>query len=407
MSRSPIRYVAAGATGLLASWGLALALGDGLRSATEVVALAAGASLALSVSGALVMTRLRRRSLALHMWVAVTTTVLGVAAGVVIASWRMFLSSADAKAMLVILVSTGTVGALTAIAMASRFHRAVTAVTGLAASIGKRPGSRFPAQSMPTKELSGLAAQLQDVAEQLHESILRERSLESSRRELVAWISHDLRTPLSGIRAVSEALEDGVASDPATVRKYLRTIHCEVERLSGMVDDLFRLSRIHAGLMNLRVEAVSLSDLVSDTLSLATPVAEAKGVLLSGEVAPDGLRVRVATTEFLRVMRNLLDNALRHTPEGGRVSVSARAVSLDAELSVRDGCGGIPESDLERVFEAGYRGDTARRPSSGTSAGLGLAIAQGLVQAHGGSILVENETQGCCFTVRLPLSIAS
>jgi len=401
------RYLVVGAIGLAAAWGLALAIGDSPKSATEIVALAAGASLALSLVGALLMAKLRRRSLAVHLWVAVITIVLGVAAGVVIASWRMFLSSADAKAMLVILIAVGTVGALTAIAMASSFHRAVTAVTGLAASIGQRPSRAVVAETMPTRELSGLAAQLQDVAEQLHESILRERSLESSRRELVAWISHDLRTPLAGIRAVSEALEDGVASDPVTVRKYLRTIHSEVERLSGMVDDLFRLSRIHAGLMNLRVEAVSLSDLVSDALSLATPVAEAKGVLLSGEVTQDGLRVRVATTEFLRVMRNLLDNALRHTPEGGRVSVDARANSLEAVLSVRDGCGGISERDLGRVFDAGYRGDTARSPSSGTSAGLGLAIAQGLVQAHGGSIWVENEAQGCCFTVRLPLSIAS
>lgn len=401
------RYAAVGVVGLVAAWGLALAIGDGPKAASEIVGMAAGASLALSLVGALVMAKLRGRSLAIHLWVAISTTVLGVAAGVVIASWAMFLSPQDAKAMLVILIAVGTVGALTAIAMASRFHRAVTAVTGLAASIGQRPNRAICARNMPTRELSSLAVQLQDVAEQLHESILRERSLESSRRELVAWISHDLRTPLAGIRAVSEALEDGVASDPLTVNRYLRTIHSEVERLSGMVDDLFRLSRIHSGLMNLHVEAVYLADLVSDSLSLATPMAEAKGVLLSGEVAHDGLRVEVATTEFFRVMRNLLDNALRHTPEGGRVSVDARANSFEVMLSVRDACGGIPEGDLGRVFDTGYRGDSARSPSSGTSAGLGLAIAQGLVEAHGGSIQVENEAQGCCFTVRLPLSFAS
>ena len=235
---------------------------------------------------------------------------------------------------------------------------------------------------------------------------MRERSLDASRRELVAWISHDLRTPLAGIQALTEALEDGVVTDPETVSRYYRTIKSEVTRLDGMVDDLFRLSRIHSGLLNLNLELVSLNDVVSDALALVGPMAKAKGVHVVGQVEGTSAKVRLSTTEFLRILRNLLENALRHTPAGGEVSVRARVNDDETVLTVRDGCGGIAEADLARVFELSYRGDAARSPKPDKRAGLGLAIAQGLVHAHGGDIEVANESGGCCFTVRLPLAAA-
>ncbi len=394
--------VAVGVAGLAIAWVLALALGDSPAAASEVVTLAAGASLALSLTGAGLMVRLRRRPLTVQIWVEVMTMMLGLAAGVLIASQQMFLSPADTKTVLVILVAAGTVGALTALAMAAKLNRAVEVVAGLAASLGQQPSKPATAQ-LPTRELSTLAAQLSEVGEQLHASARRERSLDASRRELVAWISHDLRTPLAGIRAMSEALEDGVVSDAETVGRYHRTIRAEVERLTGMVDDLFRLSRIHAGLINLQVEAASLSDLVSDAVSLAMPEAQAKGVRLTGQVPDGDVSVTLAIPEFLRVLRNLLDNALRHTPPAGQVSVHVGVSPTEAVVAVRDGCGGIPEGELSRVFELGYRGDSARSPGSNQRGGLGLAIAQGLVAAHGGHILVDNEAQGCCFTVHLPM----
>jgi signal transduction histidine kinase len=411
MKRRPVQSMkqslAVALVGLSTAWGLSLAFGDSVATGTEVVALAAGASLFFFLIGSFIASRLDDRPLVVHQWVAVMTTVLGVAAGILIAGCWMFISTTDTKAALVIVVAAGTIGVVTSLGMASRLRRAVRSVAEVATGIGGRPEDRPEPELVSTRELSNLAALLNQVAEQLHESTLRERSLEASRRELVAWISHDLRTPLAGIRAVSEALEDGVVSDSATVRRYHQTIRAEVERLSGMVDDLFRLSRIHAGLMNLRVEAVRLSDLVSDALSIAAPVAHARNVVLTGDVTTDGLHVQVATTEFLRVMRNLLDNALRHTPEGGRVSVHAKADAKEAVLWVRDSCGGIPGEHLGRIFEVGFREDAARSPTNGARAGLGLAIAQGLVEAHGGTILVENEEQGCCFTVRLPALTAS
>jgi signal transduction histidine kinase len=401
------RIVTLAAVGLGTAWLFALALGDSVRAATEMVALAAGAALACSVAGAVVMRRTGNWSLSVYLWLTVLTTTLGVAIGTVLASSRMFLSTSDARTEMVVLVAAGTVGSLAAIAMATKLRGAIRDVSEVAATIGHRP-PKDPAQiQIPTRELASLAAQITQVGEQLHESTLRERSLEASRRELVTWISHDLRTPLAGLQALTEALEDGVVSDPETIMRYYQTMRSEVARLSEMVDDLFRLSRIHSGLVNLQAEVVSLADLVSDALALARPAAEAKGVVLTGQVEPGAALVSLSPTEFLRIVRNLLDNALRHTPPGGKVSLLAEATKLEATLWVRDGCGGIADSDLRRIFDVGYRGDVARRKEPGSGAGLGLAIAQGLATAHGGEIEVANEADGCCFTVRLPLPAAS
>jgi signal transduction histidine kinase len=399
------RIVLLGVAGIGAAWLLALAFGDSPAAATEVVALAVGAALALSSLGLMVTHHLGQRRLSVYLWVAALTTVLGIVAGTVLAGSRMFLSPKDERTVIVVLVAAATVSGLTAIVLAKTLRRGIGALSHLASSLGHRPHE--PAgPPVPTLELGDLASQLREIGEQLHESIVRERSLEESRRELVAWISHDLRTPMAGIQALTEALEDGVVTDPETVSRYYRTISSEVARLDGMVDDLFRLSRIHSGLLNLNLELVSLYDVVSDALMLVRPMANAKGVHVVGHVDEDSAKVRLSTTEFLRIMRNLLENALRHTPAGGEVTVQAHASDHETIMTVRDGCGGIAKADLARVFELGYRGDAARSPEPGKRAGLGLAIAQGLVQAHGGDIEVVNETGGCCFTVRLPMAAA-
>jgi signal transduction histidine kinase len=239
-------------------------------------------------------------------------------------------------------------------------------------------------------------------------AVARERALERSRRELVAWVSHDLRTPLAGMRAMIEALDDGVVDDPDDVRTYHGRLLAEAGRLSRLVDDLFELSRIDADAVQLTLERVSLGELVSEAVAAASALAEAKGVVVDGAHDGGAPAVAASTPELGRVVRNLLDNAIRHTPPGGRVTVEVGAVAGHAELSVLDSCGGIPEHDIDRVFDLAYRGDAARTPSNdrgaGAGAGLGLAIAHGLVQAHAGDIAVRNESGGCRFTVRLPLA---
>lgn len=235
----------------------------------------------------------------------------------------------------------------------------------------------------------------------------RQEMLERSRRELVAWVSHDLRTPLAGIRVMAEALADGVVDDPETVANYHARIQIESERLAQLVDDLFELSRLQVEQVSLAVERISLGDLVSDAVASASATAGAKGVELTGEMVGVAPELDVSSPEMLRVVQNLLDNAIRHTPAGGKVRVEVRAEGHHAELAVIDGCGGIAHADLDRVFDLAYRGDVARTPQSERGGGgLGLAIARGLVEAHHGAIDVHNVDGGCRFTVRLPLPTA-
>ncbi|WP_199431225.1 sensor histidine kinase [Qaidamihabitans albus] len=234
----------------------------------------------------------------------------------------------------------------------------------------------------------------------------RERAAEKSRRELVAWISHDLRSPLSGIRAMAEALADGVVAEPDEAAAYAQRINAEAERLSVMVDDLFELSRITAGALRLQLTAVPLRDVVSDALAAQTPVAERKRVRVHSSAQAWPV-VAGSDPELARVVRNLVSNAIRHTPPDGTVAVEIGVDGRDALLAVDDGCGGIPEEEIGRLFDVAYRGTQARtpEPAGGTAGGgLGLAIAKGLVEAHRGRIGVRNHGDGCRFEVRLPLA---
>jgi signal transduction histidine kinase len=226
-----------------------------------------------------------------------------------------------------------------------------------------------------------------------------EREAEAARRQLVAWISHDLRTPLAGIRAMTEALEDGVVSEPGEVAVYAKQIALEADHLSKLVDDLFQLSRITAGALNLPMHDVALADVVSDVVAASRPVAARQGVELRADARAWPV-VKGSDPELMRVVRNLVSNAIRHTPEGGSVAVQVDVDGPEAVVRVDDACGGIPDDVLPQVFDVGFRGSSARNPSG---AGLGLSIARGLVDAHHGRIGVQNHGPGCRFEVRLPL----
>lgn len=223
----------------------------------------------------------------------------------------------------------------------------------------------------------------------------RDRRVEAHRRELVGWIAHDLRTPLAGMRAVTEALQDGVAAEPGP---YLSRLSEETLRLSGMVDDLLALSRLQAPGREHRAEQVALADVVSDVVAHLVPVAERKGVILSG-VAESPVETRVDVREVTRAVTNLVGNAVRHTPAGGSVTVTVDGDTTSAVVRVADGCGGIPTEHLPHVFEPGWRGSDAR--DDGAGAGLGLAIVREVAELHGGSVAVRNDGPGCLFELRL------
>jgi signal transduction histidine kinase len=202
---------------------------------------------------------------------------------------------------------------------------------------------------------------------------------------------------------MAEALEDEVVIDPREVSQYHTQIRLEVNRLTAMIDDLFELSRIHAGALRLSRRLVGLEDLVAEVVASAEPVTRAKGIRLTG-AAVRGMPVFVDTAEMGRALRNLVTNAIRHTPPEGGIDVQAEVQSGMACVVVSDACGGIPPGDLPRVFDVAFRGKPARTPGPQEGAGLGLSIARGIVEAHSGQIAVRNAGPGCQFLIRLPLA---
>src|ERR671912_167783 len=243
-------------------------------------------------------------------------------------------------------------------------------------------------------EVAGLADDFNRMARALEEAAELEREMEQARRDLVAAVSHDLRTPLASTRALIEALADGVATDPQTESRYLSTASRELEHLSRLVDDLFELARIDAGLLELTLEEASLHDLISDTISSFQPQAEQQGVRLEGEIVGDVDPVLANPPRLQRVLHNLVSNALRHTPADGAVTLRAWRAGEEAHVEVSDTGEGIAPEELPRVFERSFRGEQSRtraEKDSAPGAGLGLAIARGLVEAHGGTMDVESD----------------
>ncbi|MGI8692842.1 MAG: sensor histidine kinase [Geodermatophilaceae bacterium] len=333
---------------------------------TAVIAL--GCGVAVAGVGLLVLGRLRHRSVAASVSAVVVVAVTAVIVSLLVANRAMVISTVDTPRLAVLVVVAGAIS--------------------LSCSLWL--GRRLAADSM-------WAAEMRE----------RERTLEASRREVVAWVSHDLRTPLAGMRAMTEALEDNVVSDPATVQEYYRRMRQETDRMTLLVDDLFQLSRINSGALGLTLEHVSLRDIVSDAVSAAAPIAAAKGVELVADAAALPV-VLGSESELNRVVRNLLVNAIRHSPAGEPVTVRGGEDGEQVWLSVGDACGGIPEEDLDRVFDVAFRGESARTPATDGAAGggLGLAIARGFVEAHNGTVTVRNDGPGCRFDIRLPAATA-
>lgn len=366
------------------------------RDTWLVLGLAAGWSAAVGLAGVLLARVLRHRSVRWAAVLIVVVAVIGVVAGVVATAQAMFLSAHDLQVVVLVCVASGAVAGAFAMWLGRHVVTSAERLRDGARRFGEQ--GQFVGTTDGPLEFDTVAAELARSSQLLRDAAERERRLESSRRELVAWVSHDLRTPLAQIRAMAEALEDGIAEEPARYHAQMRS---QVDRMVRMVDDLFELSRINSGALQLSLMTVELGDLVSEAIVGAAPVAQAKRVRIDGVVDP-GVIVNADPSALSRVMGNLVMNAVRHTPEDGLVEIRGRADDGQIELVVTDRCGGIPEPDLDRVFDVGWRGSPARAPDSGAGAGLGLAIVRGLVEAHLGTVAVVNSADGCRFVVRLP-----
>jgi signal transduction histidine kinase len=360
-----------------------------------IAAYAALGAAAAGVLGSIALRLLRHRSVALSLAVVASVTVGAMLAGTLSVAWAMFLSSHDLGVVTTVCAIAAVVSLVIALILGRSVVAGSRALAAATRAFGNGDGFA-PPDAAPTAELAELGRELAATSARLAASRERERALEASRRELVAWISHDLRTPLAGLRAMAEALEDGVADDPP---RYHARILAEVERLSEMVGDLFELSRIQAGVLSLAPTRMSAYDLVGDAIAGADPLAREHGVRLVGD-GVEAVPVEVDGREMTRVLANLLVNAIHRTPADGTVAVAAHRLDNSVVLSVTDGCGGIPAEDLPRVFDTGWRGTNARTPPAG--AGLGLAIVRGIVEAHAGRAAVRNVPGGCRFEVVLP-----
>ncbi len=295
--------------------------------------------------------------------------------------------------------------------------------TGIAAAVGfflstaltdriftlNRAAERVAAGDLKTRvtvtgrdELAQLAQAFNTMAAQLEMAQAQQQELDALRRDLVVWVSHDLRTPLTSIRALLEALADGVVDDPATIQRYYRVAQQDIRSLSQLIDDLFEVSQLDAGGLQLDLAPNSIGDLISDTIESFSEAARQQQITLSGEVPPDVDPVRMDAPQIGRVLANLVANALRHTAAQGRINLAARRIAGGVEIEVSDTGEGIRPEDLPHIFDRFYRGEKSRSRATGGS-GLGLAIARGIVEAHRGQIRVESEVgHGAKFVFTLP-----
>ncbi len=372
-----------------------------LQQAAEDVA---GVALASAAAGLLIVRLVARRSMATLLFVVAAVVIVSSAVGVSIVAHQMMVSQDDAHVIYVVVALATLAGLAVALVVGRQVSSASRVLLNAVRDVGSI-GYFEPPKARLAAEFETLSDELATAHDKIAESRTRERALEASRRELVAWVSHDLRTPLAGLRAMAEALEDGVVVDFETVTTYHTQIRREADRLSAMIDDLFELARIHAGALRLSRRLVGLDDLVAEALATTEPLARAKGVRLRGS-SVRGLPVLVDADEFGRALRNLVSNAIRHTPSEGLVEVQGDVHRGMACVSVVDACGGIPEEALPRVFDVAFRAETARTPGPDNNAGLGLSIARGIVEAHAGQIAVQNMARGCQFVIRLPLARA-
>jgi signal transduction histidine kinase len=308
-------------------------------------------------------------------------------------------SGHDAALIGVVLLYAIGAGVGCSLVVARSISASIERVARAARSLGRGDLDARVGRMDQGPELDALGRTLDEMAERLRAAMERERRIESQRRDLMTAVSHDLRTPLASLRAMVEAIDDGVVEDLPSLRRYLAQMRRSVGQLAGMVDDLFELAQVDGGAIAAETERVRLGDLVRSAVDAAEPHAEAKGLRLQADL--NGADDSPCSPRMARVLQDLLVNAIRHTPPDGTVRIEARRGHRELEVAVEDSGEGIDPRDLERVFEPFFRADRAR---SGDGAGLGLALARRIVEALGGRIQVQSRpAAGSRFAVQLPL----
>jgi signal transduction histidine kinase len=390
---------AVAAVAIVGSAATSAALGMGASETTHIAASLAPAALATVLAAIAAPRVLRRASMSTRLVAVALIAIVVALANLAGLAFTMVVRGHDARALLILLVYALGAGVAVAIALgratSPAFERVETTVEALGeGDLSARVGllDAGPEMDALARTLDGMAARLEVVHE-------RERQIETTRRDLMTAVSHDLRTPLASLRAMVEAIDEGVVSDPPTIRRYAREMNSSVGQLSAMVDDLFELSQVDAGAIEAESARVRLEEVVRSVMDAVQPHAHEKRLALLSELgeAADA----PCSPRMTRVLQNLLMNAVRHTPADGTVSVLARRQGDRLELTVQDSGEGVSPTDLERIFEPFYRADPAR---TGPGAGLGLALSKRIVEGVGGTISAETPAAGGArFAVVLPL----
>jgi signal transduction histidine kinase len=313
----------------------------------------------------------------------------------------MFASTHDLLLATVLLLFAGAIAMALGHFLSETLTRRITALNVAAKKIAAGQ-FEIRVDMSGRDEMAELAETFNSMASQLEIASRKQSELDRLRRDLIAWVSHDLQTPLASIQAIVEALADGIVEDSATSHRYLRTAQREIQSLSGLIDDLFQMAQLDAGGLQLEKEPNSLTDLISDSIESFSRIALHKDVKLEGKVHKNLDPVLMDARRISRVLSNLISNAIRFSPAGGTVLVEGMREENHVEIVVTDSGEGIPDVDLPRIFDRFYRGEKSRSRGSG-GAGLGLAIVKGIIDAHDGEIHVENVPEGGAqFTITLP-----
>jgi signal transduction histidine kinase len=387
---------AVGAAGTVA---VAAAMGMGGSEISHLLALILPAALATAAVALLAGRLLAGASMRQRFLATALVAAAAAIANLGVLAMSMSVSSHDATLVAVLLVYAAAAGAAAALVLARSSAEGVERLETAAERMGAGDLDVRVGPLGAGRELDELAATLDLMASRLQDSHLREREAETVRRDLITTVSHDLRTPLASLRAMVEAIDEGVVDDPPSLRRYVLEMRRAVLQLSGMVDDLFELTQLDAGAIEAETERIRVAEAIEGAVATVAAVAHDKGVDI--RTAVDGVGDEACSPRLVRVLQNLLVNAVRHTPADGTIRVEASRDGPSLALVVSDTGEGIAPEALPHVFEPFYRADAAR---AGGGAGLGLALARRIVEALGGAIDAQSPPAGgATFAVRVPL----
>jgi signal transduction histidine kinase len=386
---------AAGAAGTLAA---GAAVGMHGSELLHLALLLLPALLATTVSVAAARPLLVRSSIRVRLAAVASIAAVTSAVSLVVLARQMFIDPHDTVTVVVLLAYSAAAGAAAALVIGRSSSDAVRRLSETSRAVGEGDLSARVGPLEADRELEALGATLDEMASRLERAVARVHEVEARRRDLVTAVSHDLRTPLASLRAMIEAIDEGVVDDGPTLRRYAAEMRRSVAALVALTDDLFELVQLEAGAIEAETERARVQDVVASALSACRAEAATKG--LAVQTVLDGAADAACSPRMVRVLQNLLSNAIRHTPVDGTVRIEAQRDGERLRVSVEDTGEGIPAESLDRVFEPFWRADPSR---TAAGAGLGLTLAKRIVEAMGGRIEVESRVaRGTRFAVVVP-----